>query len=329
MNQRIADLQRFDLRMYHYPSQLGYQPLVGIPTGTTPSSSSHQATGSTSSPPLPPPPPTLPLPSASLVIGGGGTTPLGSNNTSSSSYSNATSSNQRHYSSVVQPPPASSLPLPPPPSTALFSPSTSSSVSTHPMDYDETSNSSTLASSTFSYKDPAVLLTSGAGDNSTQNLFNRKLLHHQHPVCILQSSASTTNLHIGQSMANTDLALLSNAAHAFAQQQQVQQQQQQQQAQTLPNASLLSATYSADGNNNSSSSAASSSSVSAASSSTNSGSGGVPGVTHLENMSTDPSKLHFLDQLIYFRRMEKQHSDPTSSTTLLSHHSTHAPSNPN
>lgn len=238
LNQRITDLQRLDMRMNHYPTQLGYQPLGSIGASDQPGKGCifNRAPDSlcqeSSSPPLPPPPP------ASILA--------------STSHANSLS-----------------------------------------MEYDDSnSNSSTLAS--FSFKEPSSV-GQGTGDPSSavQHLFNRKSLHH-HPISILQSSASTTNLNLTP-MSSAELSLLSVSGNARV-------------GAVAPgmnaiNASLLGS--GGDSNNNNSGSAASSSSVSASSS----GSGGATGIDLGESF-TDPTRLQFLEQLIYFKKMDKPH-DPS------------------
>lgn len=238
LNQRITDLQRLDMRMNHYPTQLGYQPLGSMGTsdqhikGCSLNRASDSLCQESSSPPLPPPPP------ASILA--------------STSHSNSQS-----------------------------------------MEYDDcNSNSSTLAS--FSFKEPSSV-GQGTSDPSSavQHLFNRKSLHH-HPISILQSSASTTNLNLTP-MSSAELSLLSVSGNARL-------------GAVVPgmnamnamNASLLGS--GGDSNNNNSGSAASSSSVSASSS----GSGGATGID-LGGSFTDPTRLQFLEQLIYFKKMDKPH----------------------
>lgn len=289
-------MQRYDIHMLHYPTQIGYQPLgprpsVGHHIGQQKLLLSSGSLDQAASPPLPPPPAALPLPQSSA---------------STFLFEGLNNSSSEHCTSAVG---SSSLALPPPPPPSILA-SVSQLNSTQAMDCDDSnsnsnSNSSTLASS-FSYKDPASMLLSGASDPAAavQHLFNRKSLHH-HPISILQSSASTTNLNMTP-MSGGELSLLSVTGTT-------------QRIGVPPlNSSLLSG-HSSGGDssnniNNSSSSTASSSSVSASSSS---GSGGGAAAVNPLGSLSDPARLQFFEQLMYFKKIEKPH-ESTSATLLHS-----------
>lgn len=298
-------MQRYDIHMLHYPTQIGYQPLgprpsVGHHIGQQKLLINSGSLDLAASPPLPPPPTALPLPQSSALT------------TSASTFLFEALNNSNTSTTAVE---SSLLTLPPPPPPSILA-SVSHLNSSQAMDCDDSnsnSNSSTLASS-FSYKDPASMLLSGSSDPgaAVQHLFNRKSLHH-HPISILQSSASTTNLNMTP-MSGGELSLLSVAGNNAR-------------IGVAPlNNSLLSGHSSGGGSsnniNNSSSSTASSSSVSASSSS---GSGaGPPAVDPLTPLS-EPARLQFFEQLMYFKKIDKPHE--TTSGTLLHSSLQQPPSN--
>ncbi|KAI2800022.1 Dual specificity tyrosine-phosphorylation-regulated kinase 1A, partial [Blomia tropicalis] len=290
LNQRMSELQGCELRMamaQHYPTQMGYQPLIA--TGGGIGGTSCLASGRVApkheqeedfSPPLPPPPP------------------------SSSSMTKLLFDPHSPSAMGSQPPSLqSTISLPPPPlPQAMFGIgntiiSASNSVDSS-MDIDESSNSnsSTLASS-FTYKDVPHM--------AINQLFNRKSLQH-HPISILQQSAS--NLNLQPPSVNADITLLSVSSPGVPVSPQ---------NPTTTN-TLLGSSFGND-TGNSSSSAASSSSGGGSASGSITGPGGIAidsnNVTNsgktipIDLSVADPKRMKFLEQLFYFKNMDK--TDPS------------------
>ncbi|KAJ6222027.1 hypothetical protein RDWZM_000572 [Blomia tropicalis] len=290
LNQRMSELQGCELRMamaQHYPTQMGYQPLIA--TGGGIGGTGCLASGRVApkheqeedfSPPLPPPPP------------------------SSSSMTKLLFDPHSPSAMGSQPPSLqSTISLPPPPlPQAMFGIgntiiSASNSVDSS-MDIDESSNSnsSTLASS-FTYKDVPHM--------AINQLFNRKSLQH-HPISILQQSAS--NLNLQPPSVNADITLLSVSSPGVPVSPQ---------NPTTTN-TLLGSSFGND-TGNSSSSAASSSSGGGSASGSITGPGGIAidsnNVTNsgktipIDLSVADPKRMKFLEQLFYFKNMDK--TDPS------------------